>query len=705
MAVETEKILLDVEFDETLVQSAITAIQGYRNQIDTLKTSQQELIAQGQQNSAQYIKQEAELKTLSNQVRQNQRVVEANSSAQRKQQGYVESLKKSIIELTVQYDRLTKEELENEAIGGKLQKQIKAQSDELKKLKSNIGDNRLEVGNYKEGIIEATKQIQIGGINVGNTLKDIDEINDKFFQTMVTGFKESGLQAKLFGNALRTTLTVTGIGLFLVALGTIVAYWDDILQAIGLAESAQEKFFRQQQENIEKSRMLLEQYNAELEAQNRILEIQGDKERELFANRRKAILFDIALAERSRNLAKARIESFIQENNLTEENIRLKRQAARAFGQGDPFAPDSETMKKLAELKKAYDDQIIVITNLRNQLAVLDQQEKKFTDDTAKREAEELKAAKKFAEEVSKALPTEQSKTRKAAQDKEIKDREEFQFKITDGLHKYADVQLGIERVVADRKEQIWLKNAKEYNASNQAKVESDKAYIDFTKYSLRALAGLFDQGTATNKAFALGSIAVDTAQAISSLTARSEQNPANAVTFGAAGIAQYAAGIIRILSNIAQAKQLLNFALGGLIEPMQHLAGGGFVRGVRKSFLLGGRPHSQGGTKFFGTDGTRFEAERGEALVVVNKRDTPMLKSLNAVNSRHGRNFLADGGFVRRNINSQVTQSIDSNAFSGNLAKAMEKVNIILKVQELERVQKQSLKTKVTSELRRSGT
>lgn len=59
-------------------------------------------------------------------------------------------------------------------------------------------------------------------------------------------------------------------------------------------------------------------------------------------------------------------------------------------------------------------------------------------------------------------------------------------------------------------------------------------------------------------KGMTLFQIAMDTAAAISSLTAASEANPANALTFGGAGMAQFATGLARIFANIAQAKKLL---------------------------------------------------------------------------------------------------------------------------------------------------
>lgn len=78
------------------------------------------------------------------------------------------------------------------------------------------------------------------------------------------------------------------------------------------------------------------------------------------------------------------------------------------------------------------------------------------------------------------------------------------------------------------------------------------------------ALAGVMEDGSELQKVFALTSIGIDTAEAIAALTAASESNPANAVTFGAAGVAQFAAGIVRILANIAAAKDLIGFADGG---------------------------------------------------------------------------------------------------------------------------------------------
>jgi hypothetical protein len=78
------------------------------------------------------------------------------------------------------------------------------------------------------------------------------------------------------------------------------------------------------------------------------------------------------------------------------------------------------------------------------------------------------------------------------------------------------------------------------------------------------------------NKAAALIQIGIDTAKAISSLVSASQSNPLNGVTFGAAGIAQFASGIIQIATNIAKAKQLLSSGGTGSISGGGGSAGGG---------------------------------------------------------------------------------------------------------------------------------
>ena len=109
--------------------------------------------------------------------------------------------------------------------------------------------------------------------------------------------------------------------------------------------------------------------------------------------------------------------------------------------------------------------------------------------------------------------------------------------KITDINDKAVKDQIAIDKVAKDAK----IKN------------------LDDIANLLGGFSALFGQQTAASKAFTLAQLGIDTASAISSLTRNSEANPANAATFGVAGTIQFATGLLRILTNVKKAKDLLS--------------------------------------------------------------------------------------------------------------------------------------------------
>jgi hypothetical protein len=74
----------------------------------------------------------------------------------------------------------------------------------------------------------------------------------------------------------------------------------------------------------------------------------------------------------------------------------------------------------------------------------------------------------------------------------------------------------------------------------------------------LSTLSNLASDNSKTQKALALGAIAVDTGAAISAAVRNSQANPLNAVTGGVAGAVQFATSLAQILSGAAQAKKVL---------------------------------------------------------------------------------------------------------------------------------------------------
>jgi len=157
---------------------------------------------------------------------------------------------------------------------------------------------------------------------------------------------------------------------------------------------------------------------------------------------------------------------------------------------------------------------------------------------------------------------------------KTIKDAEleEDQRKLQALKEKYdADLKLAEDNEIlkAALKDKYDKDATKIANDASLARIESDKKERDARLQIASDIAnGINTVGAAFikdqkklekfNKANALIQIGIDTAKAISSLVAASQSNPLNGVTAGAAGIAQFASGIIQIATNVAKAKQIL---------------------------------------------------------------------------------------------------------------------------------------------------
>jgi hypothetical protein len=138
------------------------------------------------------------------------------------------------------------------------------------------------------------------------------------------------------------------------------------------------------------------------------------------------------------------------------------------------------------------------------------------------------------------------------------------------------------------------------------------------------------------NKGMALVQIGIDTGKAISSLVAASNANSLNGVTAGAAGVAQFATGIIQIATNIAKAKQILTS--GG--TPSSGGGGGGGTGGggesanvaqsVPQAAQLFGSANA-GGTMSAG--GTTNESSMTVTAVVSETQVTNVQNKINKIN------------------------------------------------------------------------
>lgn len=159
------------------------------------------------------------------------------------------------------------------------------------------------------------------------------------------------------------------------------------------------------------------------------------------------------------------------------------------------------------------------------------------------------------------------------AEEREINAVRDKYFTLLEEAKKYGQDTVAIEEQIGQETADIQKKYALKKIADAQAERDAKIQFATDINSGLSQLGNIFinDQKKLEKfqKATALVQIAIDTAKAISSLVAMSQANPLNAVTGGGAGLAQYASGIVQILTNVAKAKALLS-------NPSSSASGGG---------------------------------------------------------------------------------------------------------------------------------
>jgi len=141
-------------------------------------------------------------------------------------------------------------------------------------------------------------------------------------------FKQLGTVALDALKGIRTGLAATGIGLFLVALGTVVAYWDDIKAAVSGVTAEQQKLNEESHKNFETAKEQL----TTLDAQDNVLKLQGKSEREILNIKIKQVNTAIEKGkielENVLKTSKAEEAAAIQNYNMTKKIVDFTLDAA-----------------------------------------------------------------------------------------------------------------------------------------------------------------------------------------------------------------------------------------------------------------------------------------------------------------------------------------------------------------------------------------
>ena len=323
--------------------------------------------------------------------------------------------------------------------------------------------------------------------------------------------------------------------------------------------------------------------------------------------------------------AEARRKKDEENTKKANEAILQLRLALMPEGEAKEKAMQDDKYRKLREA--AIADTTLTEEKRNEILALYDQQ--RAQEDAAK-ELERQKAKDEFAKKFALEQMTKTDQELEALRVKYEEERKlaegnaalllELENKYTDDRKKILDAQAlaAIEEKTKERDAIISLTNDIFGGVSNIAgmMIKDQKKLEKF------------------NKASALIQIGIDTAKAISSLVAASQANPFNAATAGAAGVAQFATGIIQIATNIAKAKQILTS--GG--TPSAGGGGGGASGGGNGSASTAqvvpqaAQLFGQGNTgNQFQAGGTSTESQEITVTAVVS--ETAMTSTQNKIN------------------------------------------------------------------------
>lgn len=295
---------------------------------------------------------------------------------------------------------------------------------------------------------------------------------------------------------------------------------------------------------------------------------------------------EILEAQTALNLAQANLNKVVKDGtDKYKEYQKARIDASRLIKDLELSLIKDATERELQENQVKY--QRLINDTKTNEKLKADERKKiiqLYEDIQAEEDKKIQKKAKdellKNAQEQAKVLQEIENaklEKKKEANAKELQ-RQTDALTLVDGLNKtqYEKELLALQTQLAERLALV------KGNAEQEAKVRADYAkqsrlleiaeaekrreailsLATTTNEGLNQLGQLFinDQKKLEQfqKATALVQIGIDTAKAISSLVAAAQANPFNGVSAGAAGIAQFATGIVQILTNMAKAKQLL---------------------------------------------------------------------------------------------------------------------------------------------------
>jgi hypothetical protein len=319
---------------------------------------------------------------------------------------------------------------------------------------------------------------------------DFGKVKDGLMQAK-QGFVMFGQGAKTALSGVKGALLATGIGAFIVALGVIIAYWDDIKGAVSGVSAEQKKLNEDSAANLQTQQDKL----TAISAQENILKLQGKSEKEILQIKLKqtdeAIMASDIAIQQAENTKIAQVEASKRNRDILQGIIKFVTapitillqgidSIGSALGQNfnllekfsgglanlvfDPKEVASEGDKAIAEAKAVND-------KLKNDRAGLQLSVNKIDSDAAKAASEKAKEARDKAADEDKKRRDELDAYNKAA---------DIENQKIDNAEALAKANLKIAKNQDDINAQInLLKVQKDIELQNKELTDNEKLLIE----------------------------------------------------------------------------------------------------------------------------------------------------------------------------------------------------------------------------------
>jgi hypothetical protein len=470
----------------------------------------------------------------------------------------------------------------------------------------NASKNLAELKNKVDSLNDSSKSLKgsgfemlkqgFGQIREGLMNLDFDKV--KIGLTgMGAGFTSMAKTAKAAFTGIKGAIAATGIGLLVIALGTIYAYWDDIKGVVSGLTTEQKRLNAEAEKNVK-----IAQDNLDLiSQQENILKLQGKSEKEILnmkiAATAEAIQETKIKLHQQKATRDAQIDAAKRNKAILEGFISFVQapivlllkgidSAGKAFGEdfglakgftgsiaGLLFDPEkvatdvdssiAETEKGLRALENASAGHKLAINNIDNEANKKGQDRQKAFDDARIQAAKDLEAElKAIRDEAANQLILDEAALLDSFAESQLTEQQREQnaiydkyFAIIQAKKQNGEDILELETNLASEIAAVQEKYGKESADKEKDRKKALQSFnVGMAQQGLQVIADAAGEGTALAKAAAIAQATISGVQGVqNAFTSANANIGATAGTFGAYPVTMAALAGVFAAANIAK--------------------------------------------------------------------------------------------------------------------------------------------------------